>query len=101
VTALSRPCFISEHVSITGWSKIGVIFNHRQRQVSLRGIPFKTLISKSLFDSGDGSADRAGVALGPAAAFDLRQEIADDPVVLLRLLDVDRMAGVRDHRQRR
>ena len=40
-----------------------------------------------LLHSGDGGADGAGIAVRPAPALDLGEEIADQPVELFRLLD--------------
>jgi len=58
------------------------------------------LIPLSISHSGDGGADRAGIAVRPAAAFHLREKVANDAVIFLRLLDIDRMPGIGDDRER-
>ena len=70
-------------------------------------IDIQTIDAVFIFD-GAASAASADATItytvGPTAGnpiFDLRQEIADDAVVFLRLFEVDGMAGVRDHRERR
>ena len=40
------------------------------------------------------------IAARPASAFYQGKEIADDPVILLRFFDVDRMTRIWNHRER-
>src|ERR1700731_4254903 len=53
----------------------------------------------SLLHSRDGSADGARIAARPAPALDLGEKKADDPIVFIRLFNVDRMPRVRHHRE--
>src|ERR1035437_4995094 len=45
--------------------------------------------------------ERARVARLPAARIDLRQELCRDAIEKIRLFEIDRVSGARDHRQPR
>src|SRR5947209_19896911 len=51
----------------------------------------------SLLHSRDRSADGARIAARPAPALDLGEKIADDPIVFIRLFNVNGMPRVRQH----
>src|SRR5689334_678190 len=88
--------------SLNGFSPVATRFGHSSGKVDAVSPRWRSAgrppreprrsLSASVLHSGDGCADGAGIAKRPPAAFDLRDEVADNPNIRLRLLDVDRVA---------
>src|SRR5438874_12605764 len=68
-----------------------------ERAAVVDDVPEQTL---SVLHPSNGGADSAWIAAWPAPAFNLREELPDDPVVFIGLLDVDRVARVGHYRER-